>query len=103
MNDETMRLEINRQRDRLAALLGGIPGLRVFTTSANYLLVEIESKILTAAALKSLLLSKEKILIRDCGNFDGLDAYWFRVSVRDETANARLGVALRGALCTDSQ
>ncbi len=103
MNDEAMRSEINRQRDRLAAALGGIPGLRVFATPANYLLVEIESKTLTAAALKSALLSKEKILIRDCGNFDGLDAYWFRVAVRAESENARLVAALKGVLCTHSQ
>lgn len=103
MDDEQMRSEINLQRDRLAAALGAIAGLRVYTTPANYLLIEIESKSLSAGELKSRLLSQERILIRDCANFDGLDPYWFRVAVRSGADNARLAAALKGVLCTPSQ
>ncbi len=103
MDDEKMRSEINRQRNRLAAALREIPGLRIFTTPANYLLIDIESKALTAGELKIRLLSKDGILIRDCANFDGLDPYWFRVAVRAEAENARLVAALKGGLCTPSQ
>lgn len=103
MDDEKMRSKINLQRDRLAVALRNIVGLRVFTTPANYLLIEIESKVLSAGALKSRLLSQYKILIRDCANFDGLDPYWFRVAVRSGADNARLVMALKGSLCTPSQ
>lgn len=103
MDDERMRAEINIQRGMLAAALESIDGLRVYATPANYLLVEIVSKTLSARALKARLLSQEKILIRDCANFDGLDPYWFRVAVRNEADNARLAAALKGVLCTPSQ
>lgn len=103
MDDEKMRSETALQRERLAAALKAIADLRVFITPANFLLIEIGSKILTAGELKSRLLSKEKILIRDCANFDGLDPYWFRVAVRSGADNARLVTALKGVLCTPSQ
>lgn len=103
MDDEKMRAETALQRGRLAEALKGIAGLRVFAAPANFLLIEIESKILTAGELKARLLSKEKILMRDCANFDGLDPYWFRVAVRGEADNARLVMALKGVLCTLSQ
>ena len=103
MDDGKMRAEIDLQRGRLEVELRNIPGLRIFSTPANYLLVGIESKALTAGELKARLLSKEKILIRDCANFDGLDQYWFRVAVRSEADNARLVAALKGLLCTPSQ
>ncbi len=103
MDDEKMRSEINVQRGRLAAALGEISGLRIISTPANYLLIEIESRSLAAGELKDRLLSKEKILIRDCANFDGLDSCWFRVAVRGEADNARLVAALKGILCLHSQ
>lgn len=103
MDDEKMRSDINMQRGVLAVSLEAIGGLRVYTTPANYLLVEIESKILAAGELKTRLLSQKGILIRDCANFDGLDPYWFRVAVRSEADNARLAAALKGVLCTPSQ
>lgn len=103
MDDEKMRAETTLQRGRLVEALNGISGLKVFAAPANYLLIEIESKILTAAELKGRLLPKEKILIRDCANFDGLDPYWFRVAVRSEAENIRLAAALKEELCTPSQ
>lgn len=103
MDDEKMRSETALQRGRLAEALKRIAGLKVFAAPANYLLVEIESKILTAGELKARLLSEEKILIRDCANFDGLDPYWLRVAVRGEADNVRLAEALKGVLCTPSQ
>ena len=77
---EWTRNYIDQERDHLAAGLAGLPGLKVFPGRANYLLVEICNG-LTAAQLRSRLVQKG-LLIRDCGNFQGLDGRFFRVAVR---------------------
>lgn len=54
---------------------------------------------MTAAALQQRLLP-QRMLIRDCVNYDGLDAHYFRVAVRSEAKNARLLAALGDCLGT---
>ena len=82
----------------LCAGLKAIPGLAPFPTAANYLLVRIEaSPGLTAAAVRDRLLER-RILIRDCANFPGLDARYFRVAVRSREENLRLLDGLRWVL-----
>jgi len=49
----------------------------------------------TASQLKSYLLEKHGILIRDASNFRGLSPCHFRLSVQEKTANDRLTDALR--------
>jgi len=87
---------VGQERQRLADHLGRLPGLQVFAAAANYLLVEIRSG-MTAAALQQQLLA-QRILIRDCSNFTGLDERFFRVAVRSEAENDRLLQALAAAL-----
>lgn len=74
--------------ERLLDGLGSIPGLKVYPGAANYLLVEITAGP-TAAELRQALL-RQRILIRDCGNFAGLDGRFFRVAVRTPGENERL-------------
>src|SRR5512145_1483688 len=71
---------VAQERLRLQEGLEGIAGLRVYPGAANYLLVEIVSGP-TAGELRRKLL-QQRILIRDCGNFAGLDGRFFRVAVR---------------------
>lgn len=66
-------------------------GLRVFPGSANYLLCCSER--LDAYALQEKL-TKSRILIRNCANYEGLDARYFRVAVRGAEENAQLLEAL---------
>lgn len=88
-------------REEAAFLLAGlkaIPGLATFPTAANYLLVRVECpQGLTAAAVRDRLLER-RILIRDCANFHGLDARYFRVAVRTREENLRLLDGLRWVL-----
>lgn len=79
---------IDRERARLAAGLDALSFLRVFPSRANYLLVEIRNGS-GAAELRSRLMEKG-FLIRDCGNFQGLDGRFFRVAVRLREENERL-------------
>jgi len=86
---------IDGERERLAADLAAIPGLKVFPARANYLLVEMPGG--GAAQLRERLVQKG-MLIRDCGNFQGLDGRFFRVAVRLRAENELLVESLRAEI-----
>ncbi|SPF36678.1 threonine-phosphate decarboxylase [Syntrophobacter sp. SbD1] len=86
------------ERQRLAKELSAIQGLDVFPAQANYLLVRMDRTLEPAPALKWKIFEEYRILIRDCGSFEGLDDWYFRVAVRLPDQNDRLIAALRSAL-----
>ena len=88
------RSYVTKERERLAARLGNLPSLKVFPSRANYLLVQITNGT-SAGDLRSKLLD-QGVLIRDCGNFEGLDGNFFRVAVRLREENDRLVELLGG-------
>lgn len=77
-------------RADLSASLSGL-GLTVFPGSANYLLCRNAGP--DAFELQERLLAR-RILIRNCANYAGLDASYFRVAVRSAEENALLAAAL---------
>lgn len=87
------RAYVDSERERLAAALAEIPGLKLFPGRANYLLAEIVREGMTAKKLRDRLMH-QGILIRDCGNFEGLDGRFFRVAVRLREENDLLVEAL---------
>lgn len=91
------RVFVDGERERLAAALAAIPGLRVFPARANYLLVRVLRQGLTAGQLREALLPKG-ILVRNCGNFQGLDGSFFRVAVRLKEENDLLVRSLAAEL-----
>ncbi len=82
----------NKLRNDLLTDLRGFSALQLFDSSVNYLLVQLKNK--TAAELATRLLDK-RILIRDCGNYPGLDNSFIRLAVRTESENKRLISALQ--------
>ena len=90
------RAVVAAERRRLQEGLARIPGLTVYPGAANYLLVAITTGP-TAAQLRQRLLG-ERILVRDCGNFAGLDGRYFRVAVRSRGENERLLQVIAEAL-----
>ncbi len=66
-------------------------GLAVLPGEANYLLS-------CAGRPVSAPLAERGILVRDCSDFDGLGAGWFRAAVRPKDVNDELIKALREAL-----
>ncbi|HBA88959.1 MAG TPA: threonine-phosphate decarboxylase [Geobacter sp.] len=84
---------IDRERERFAAGLAQLPGVKVFPGRANYLLVQLRDG-MTAGELRERLVP-EGVLIRDCGNFQGLDGRFFRVAVRRREENEVLLELLR--------
>ena len=86
---ENTKQTINREKAQLAKSLGEIEGLHVYPSVTNFLLVKIQNRKLTSTMLKELL-AKERILIRDCCTFVGLDDSYFRVTVRSAKDNEQL-------------
>ena len=88
----TMEL-ISRERTALTISLGAIPGLTVFPGAANYLLLRLPQGIVGSALAAAL--EEQRILIRTCGSFSGLDDSFVRIAVRSAAENRRLGDAIR--------
>lgn len=87
---------ISRLREDFSRALSEFPQLTVYPSSANFLLVQINSGI-TSTELKQRLM-ETMILIRDCSSFTGLSNRFFRVAVRTEAENQRLVECLREIL-----
>ncbi len=81
-----VRTLIAEQRPRMAAALAAL-GFTVVPGQANYLLFKSEKTLL-------LPLRRQGILLRGCGNYQGLDDRWYRTAVRTEEENSRLLAAL---------
>lgn len=79
---------VEGERKRLVAGIAALPGLTVYPSSANYLLVRIDAGP-SASELAARLLV-ERVLIRDCSSFRGLSDRYFRVAVRGAEENMRL-------------
>ncbi len=78
---------INKERDFLVAELSGM-GFRVYQPEANFIF--FRSDIPVAKALESY-----GIMIRNCGNYRGLDGRYFRIAVRRHEENLKLISALK--------
>ncbi len=89
---------VGRERQRLADTLSAMRGLKVYPGRANYLLVRLSEDLPAAPVLKEGLFAQERILVRDCGSFEGLDDRHFRVAVRLPEQNDRLISGLRNWL-----
>jgi threonine-phosphate decarboxylase len=91
---ELLRIE----KQRFAKQLSGIPGIRLYIGSANFLLLELVSELLEAGNLYEEL-GRRRLLVRVCDSFRGMPrARFVRVAVRTAMENDRLVRELR-ALC----
>jgi threonine-phosphate decarboxylase len=94
---ENTKQTIAKERIALAKSLNEIEGLHAYPSVTNFLLVKIEKKKITSTILKELL-AKERILIRDCCTFMGLDDHYFRVTVRSAKDNQKLTETIKQIL-----
>lgn len=79
---------------RLREELSTIPGLFVYPTGSNFLLLRIEDA-MTAADLQARLLTDHLMYVRDCSNKAGMDGRHVRVASQGREADERLVGALR--------
>ncbi|MGL6106196.1 pyridoxal phosphate-dependent aminotransferase [Romboutsia sp.] len=78
-----------KERDFLTKALKNLEGLKVYESKGNFILCEIISKNMTANELREKLIPN-KIIIRDCVSFDGLDVFFFRVCILKPEENRLL-------------
>lgn len=82
------------QRETLSSALKNFNKLHVYPSTVNFILLKLTGKIQDAKQLQDLLMPFN-ILIRQCANYEGLDASYFRLAVRTEEENKKLLTALR--------
>ncbi len=63
--------------------------LYIYESCANYLLVDLKPAGVTAAQVSELL-RDERILVRSCENYHGLDKYHMRIAVKNHECNDKL-------------
>ncbi len=81
------------ETNRLMTQLNSIEGLVVLPTNTHFFLCELIKR--KASDLKQYLIDKYGILIRDAGNFRGLDEHYFRIATQSPEENDSLVKAIR--------
>ena len=66
-------------------------GIRTYQSDTNFILIKSDVDLYNR-------LLEQKILIRDCSTFDGLDKGYYRIAIKDHEANERLITAIK-TLC----
>jgi threonine-phosphate decarboxylase len=98
---ETTLHENAAERAWLTASLTQL-GLIVFPSAANYLFLELRSGMPTASNLRSRLIARHRILVRNCDSYEGLaPGRHARVAVRSRADNCRLIQALATELSVE--
>lgn len=89
---EQYREQNQKERGYLRQELLKIKGITFISRAeANYLLIHADRKLAEP-------LAERGILVRDCGNYHGLDRNWIRVCVRGHSDNVRLVQAVRACM-----
>lgn len=70
-----------KNRAYLVEQISAINGLKAYNSEANFVLVEIQNRRLSSVIIQEEL-AKQKILIRDCSSFRGLNNRFIRLAVR---------------------
>ncbi|MEW5815593.1 MAG: cobyric acid synthase [Spirochaetota bacterium] len=94
---EKTRECIKSERERLSEQLASMEAFQVFESVANYLLIKIRRKDVSATTLFEFLI-RRGIAIRKCSTFDGLNDRFFRIAVRREEENRKLVQEIAGFL-----
>ncbi|MBC7320206.1 aminotransferase class I/II-fold pyridoxal phosphate-dependent enzyme, partial [bacterium] len=83
---EKTREFIKSERRFLLEELSSIEWIHPYPSQANFILAKVDTD---TSVLENYLL-KKGILIRNCGNFEGLDRSYIRLAVKDHSSNRRL-------------
>lgn len=83
---------MDRERSRLQRGLERLPGLRVFPSQANFILLELPAGQRATGVVTAL--RQQGLLLRDCSQVPGLNDRSLRVAVRSRSENDRLLKAL---------
>jgi threonine-phosphate decarboxylase len=87
---------IRRERARFMSRLKGLPGVRLFPSHANFLLLELPQKY--SAACIAEWCREQGVLVRDCQDFSGMNRRSLRLAIRRSKENDQLVTLLSRAL-----
>jgi histidinol-phosphate/aromatic aminotransferase/cobyric acid decarboxylase-like protein len=90
---------LDEHRPAMATALAELPGVQVFPGSGNFILARLQARI-TVAELHQLLLYRHRIMIRNCSDFEGLTAAYFRISLKAGASMQLFPEAMRRILGT---
>jgi histidinol-phosphate/aromatic aminotransferase/cobyric acid decarboxylase-like protein len=91
---ESLRL-LSRDRNRMADALSVIPGLTIFPSQANFLLVKLPAG-WNGVELRDYLMATHGVFVRECGNKLGINSQFLRFVVRPQEEVARLVEGMLG-------
>ena len=86
------RAFMENERSRFVRGLRSLPGVRVYPSAANFVLIELPGW--TSAGVVTDGLASEGLLVRDCSPLPGLTTQMIRVAIRTTKENRRLIAAL---------
>lgn len=94
---EKTRASVKAEGERLWLLLQGLPKVKAYKPTVNFILLDIGGTGYSAALFREKLLQWQ-IMIRDCSNYPGLSTDYVRVAVKTPHDNDALVVALQAVL-----
>lgn len=90
------RIFMKNERSRFMRGLRSLFGVRVYSSAANFVLIELPAS--TCAGEVTDRLASKRLLVRDCSTLPGLTMQMIRVAIRTEKENRRLIAALGACL-----
>jgi threonine-phosphate decarboxylase len=81
------RSYVREQREFLSKQLAEMPWLKVYPSEVNFILLRLRGKQKALWKWFYFQLLKDGILLRNCGNFEGLNETYFRIGVREREEN----------------
>jgi threonine-phosphate decarboxylase len=90
---EKTRSFVRKERTFFENMLMDLSGIRLYRSSTYFILAEITAN-LTSADLCHII-GNERLLIRDCANFEGLSDRFVRFSLKTRKANLKLATLLK--------
>jgi threonine-phosphate decarboxylase len=83
---------MKEERERFSQALTALPGVHVFSSAANFLLLELPQTVPVSTVVETL--RQSRILVRDCSDVPGVNGWTMRVSINTTRDNNALVGAL---------
>jgi threonine-phosphate decarboxylase len=83
---------MKEERERFSQALTALPGVHVFSSAANFLLLELPQTLPVSTVMETL--RQSRILVRDCSDVPGINGWTIRVSINTTRDNNALVGAL---------
>lgn len=90
------RTRLADERTAMMAHLAGIQGIRLFASTTGFFLIRLPAAHRSETVCRQL--AGEKILVRDCANFEGLSDRFIRISLQDSATNRKCAAILERIL-----